>query len=496
MVENGEGQSFAFIVCDANNSFMNITGSERVAVIGRKVSDVLPRLDTIISYWYGRDIKSNSSIEHSCSEFYHEESKQCYEVTIFRVRPGYCAILLHDISERKFAEEKIRFYCFHDQLTGLYNRRFFEEEMNRLDSERFLPISIIMADLNGLKLVNDTYGHSAGDEMLKETAEILRDCCRAEDIITRLGGDEFVVFLPNTNHDDAAAICDRIKSRCSMSSVRDMPVSVALGVAVKDSPDITMIETLSEAETLMYRNKYIENREVKNNLLTCFINKIKEKGCETEEHIALMMDTAFKIGRNLALPESELRRLRLLITLHDIGIIGVYKDILMSSSSLTTDEWSVIKKHPEIGYRITRATEEYACVAEDILSHHERWDGKGYPRGLKGEGIPLLARITTIADAYEVMTSGRPYKEAVSQEEALAEIIRCAGTQFDPALVKIFLSELVGEESDYGTFESLNAFDFKLHFVKDIHPLSKIYFASLCSKFRNIIIGLIINYSI
>lgn len=457
---NGEGQSFDFIICEANNSFAKITGSEKKAVVGQKVSDVLPRLDLVLNYWYGHDVKNGSSIEHSCLEFYHEETKQWFEVTIYKVQPGYCAILLHDISERRHAEEKIRYYCFHDQLTGLYNRRFLEEEMSRLDSERFLPISIIMADLNGLKLVNDTYGHSAGDQMLKEAAEILRDSCRAEDIITRMGGDEFVVFLPNTNQGDANAICDRIKSRCKISLIKDMPVSLALGVSLKDSPDVNIVETLCEAENLMYRSKYIENREVKSNLLACLINKLKAKSCETEEHIALMMEIAFKIGRNLTLPESELRRLQLVIVLHDIGKITVYEDVLMRNGSLTADEWSGIKNHPEIGYRIARATEDYACVAEDILCHHERWDGKGYPRGIEGDSIPLLARITTIADAYDVMTSGRPYKKAVSREEALSEIVRCAGTQFDPALVKIFLSEMVNKDTACSAFESFKIKDF------------------------------------
>ncbi|MGM0653479.1 MAG: HD-GYP domain-containing protein, partial [Bacillota bacterium] len=151
---------------------------------------------------------------------------------------------------------------------------------------------------------------------------------------------------------------------------------------------------------------------------------------------------AIKIGEKLGLPETELNRLKLLVMLHDIGKINIPREILTKEGSLSPEEWKLVKQHPETGYRIAHTTEEFAHVAEDILAHHERWDGTGYPNGLKKEKIPLLARITAVADAYEVMTNGRPYKEPMTKEEIVKEVKRCAGKQFDPELVEIFLSIL------------------------------------------------------
>ncbi len=314
--------------------------------------------------------------------------------------------------------------------------------MDRLDSERHFPISVIMADLNGLKLVNDTYGHSAGDEMLQKAADILRYTCRSVDIIARLGGDEFVIFLPNTSRRVAKVIVERINQKCKNIFVKEMPVSLAQGVAVKDSFEKNMVETLCEAESNMYRNKFIENRDNKSALLLNLVNRLKENSFETGEHITHMLKLAIAIAERLSLPESEQKRLKLAIILHDIGIISIVEHVLMAKSSLSEDDWVTIKKHPEIGCRITRSADEFSCVAEEVLCHHERWDGTGYPRRLMGDKIPLLARITAIVDAYDVMTSGRPYRKAISKDEAVAEISRCAGSQFDPFLTGIFLSEL------------------------------------------------------
>jgi len=352
------------------------------------------------------------------------------------------AEITSNVLARQKTETKIRYMSFHDQLTGLYNRHFLEIEMERLNTKRQLPLTVIMADLNGLKLVNDTYGHETGDEMLKTAADIIKNSCREEDIIGRFGGDEFVILLPQTTKETARLICKRIKENCGGALVKDVPVSIALGIATKTSETTSLIETLQEAENDMYRQKLNESRSTKSAVVTSLLNTLAEKSFETEEHTRGMQKIARKIGAKLNLPDSELQRLELLITLHDIGKINISEVILTKKSSLTDDEWTAIKKHPEIGYRIAMATEQFAHVAEDILAHHERWDGAGYPQGLKESGISLLARITAIADAYEVMSSGRPYKKAMSKNEITAEFRRCSGAQFDPELVEIFLSVL------------------------------------------------------
>ena len=357
-------------------------------------------------------------------------------------------MICEDITERKLYEEQLTYLSLHDQLTGLYSRHFLEAEMQRLDIERQLPLSIIMSDLNGLKLVNDTYGHDTGDEMLKKTAQILKEACRREDIIARWGGDEFVILLTQTGRGDAEKICRRIYESCTRAHVEDIPLSLSLGVAVKESPGKNLSQILKEAEDEMYRQKLAESRSMRSAVLNTLLKTLEAKSYETEQHAQRMLVIAWRIGEKLGLSEIELNRLSLLITLHDIGKINIPEEILLKEEQLTPEEWEVIKKHPEIGYRIARATEEFAHVAEEILCHHERWDGQGYPQGLEGERIPLLARIASIADAYEVMSNGRPYKACMSRKEIVEELKGCRGTQFDPGLVDIFVEMLEEEGED------------------------------------------------
>jgi len=344
-----------------------------------------------------------------------------------------------DVTERKEAEEKIHYITYHDSLTGLYNRVFLEEEMHRLDKGRQLPISIILGDLNGLKLVNDTYGHGKGDAMLKTVSLILKDSCRRGDIIGRWGGDEFVILLPQTTGKKTAEISEKIKRRCRSACTEGVPLSLALGFATREKSVAAVSDILKEAEDSMYQQKLTESKSTRSAIVSALLNTLKTSSFETEEHSCRMQMMALEFGDKLGLPDSELSRLSLLITLHDIGKINVPREILTKKEPLSDGEWRIIKKHPETGYRITRSTEEFAHVAEDILSHHEHWDGSGYPQGLKGKQIPFLARIAAIVDAYEVMTNGRPYRKRISPEEAMAEIKKCSGAHFDPGLVELFI---------------------------------------------------------
>lgn len=440
--EAGKPVNYRFI--DVNEGFEQHTGLKKEDIIGQTVLDVLPDTE---DYWiekYGNVAATGEPLQF---ENYSQELDRYYHVVAYRNRPGQFAVILTDITMRKQAEEKTHYMSFHDKLTGLYNRSYMEEEMTRLDTERQLPISIIMADLNGLKLVNDTYGHSKGDEMLRHTVDILRKSCRAEDIIARWGGDEFVILLPQTLEKDAKSLCRRIQNRCLKAYVKDVPVSIALGVGSKTTMEENLEEALKKAENNMYEQKLTESRSEKSGLINALLKTLAEKSYETEAHTRRMQKMALKIGEQMNFSDQELSRLSLLTTMHDIGKISIPEEILTKEKALTEDEWEIIKKHPETGYRIARATSGFAQVAEDILYHHERWDGLGYPRGLKGEEIPLLARITAIADAYEVMLHGRPYKKPIPLNAVVAEFKRCAGSQFDPNLVGTFL-QLLEQEVD------------------------------------------------
>ncbi len=348
-----------------------------------------------------------------------------------------------EITERKKREERIQYISLHDSLTGLYNRTFLEEEIERLNVARQLPMSLVMADLNGLKLINDTYGHSKGDEVLIKTGKILKELFRKEDIIARYGGDEFVILLPETNEEEVQKMLKRIKKHSTEILVGKkeedkIPISISLGYAVKCNASEDVYKKLKIAEDRMYKDKLLESKSTKSHIVKSLLKTLQEKSQETEEHGRRMSKLALALGEKIGLSHAEQDRLSLLASLHDIGKTIIFEKVLKKPDKLTNEEWEEIIKHPGTGYRICSETEEFSHIALDILSHHERWDGNGYPQGLNGEEIPLLARIISIVDAYDVMTNGRPYKKAMTKNEALEELARCSGSQFDPGLLELF----------------------------------------------------------
>ncbi|MFZ3386542.1 MAG: HD domain-containing phosphohydrolase [Candidatus Hydromicrobium sp.] len=350
--------------------------------------------------------------------------------------------IVKDITARKESEKEIKYLSFHDKLTDLYNRAYFEEELKRLNTKRQLPLSMVIGDVNGLKLVNDAFGHMEGDKLLKKIARILKSCCREEDIIARWGGDEFSILLPKTTERDSEEIVNRIRTACLKTNDQKIQLSISLGTSTKINDDCDIGTIVKEAEDRMYRRKLLEIKSISSSIISSLERTLQEKSYETEEHAVRMKEMALILGHSLKLSENKLNELSLLSTLHDIGKIAIPDEILMKPGKLTEKEWDIVKRHPEVGYNISGSSPQLEPIADAVLSHHEWWDGSGYPQGLKGENIPLISRIISIADAYDVMTHDRPYKKAVSKEEALEEFKRCAGTQFDPHLVKKFVNLL------------------------------------------------------
>ncbi len=355
----------------------------------------------------------------------------------------------HDISEQKKREEEIIFLNYHDVLTCLYNRTFFDEECRRLDTVRNLPVSVIMGDINGLKLINDAFGHAEGDKFLIEMARILKSCCREEDIVARIGGDEFCILLPQTASESAQKICDRIHAACDVYKFSDcrksFSPSIALGYSTKMTPSESVESLQKQAEDAMYRRKLLQNRSMHSSIISSIRSTMLEKSYDTEEHSERMIALSAATGKALHLPLEQLFDLELLSRLHDIGKISIDEHILMKPGKLTEEEFDEIRKHPAVGYRIAQASPDLSSIAYGILCHHERWDGSGYPQGLSGEDIPLLSRIITVVDAYDAMTQDRPYRKAMPIEAAIEEIVRHAGGQFDPHIARVFVEEVIGE---------------------------------------------------
>jgi diguanylate cyclase (GGDEF)-like protein/PAS domain S-box-containing protein len=349
-------------------------------------------------------------------------------------------LVFRDVTEKKLQENEIRYLSFHDKLTGLYNRAFFEREIKNFDQPEFLPLSLVIGDVNGLKLTNDIFGHEVGDKLLKTISGTLEKEYRGEGIVARWGGDEFVMILPKTSKNKALSLCNQIQNRFLIMPQDPIQPSITFGASTKERMDSDIRLVLKDAEDIMYRRKLLEGKSVRSSLITSLEKTLYARSYETEEHAQRILSIALKVGREMGLSASELDELGLLAILHDIGKIGIPDHILTKPDRLNEEEWREMKKHPEIGYRIAQSTPELSHVADLILSHHERWDGNGYPIGCKGNNIPKLARIITIIDSYDVMTHSRPYKDAMTVTEAINEIHKCAGSQFDPDIADIFIN--------------------------------------------------------
>lgn len=351
--------------------------------------------------------------------------------------------LIIDVTEQKLREAQIKHMSDHDFLTGLYNRKFFEEEKARLEDDRFVPVSVIIANINGVRLINDAFGHAEGDRVIIEAASFMKRRCREGDILARTGGDEFSLLLPNTDSDKAYSILRSINKACEqhneMDPNRRYDVSVSLGFGTKNLKNGTIEQAAKEAEEYMHNRKLLNRRSSHSTILSSIMTTMYERSQETEEHAERLSRLSKKIGERMQLPKKSLDELELFGMLHDIGKVGIDDRILKKPERLNDEEWSIMKKHPEIGYRIAVASPELEPIAEYILSHHERWDGRGYPQGLKGESIPLLSRILAVADAYDAMTEDRVYRKALPKEQALEEIKKNTGTQFDPDVAERFI---------------------------------------------------------
>ncbi len=354
-------------------------------------------------------------------------------------------MVFRDVTDKKLKQDEILFLSYHDSLTALYNRRYVEERILKIEELETYPLSVILGDINGLKMVNDVLGHAEGDRFLIEGSKILVSACRPSDVVARWGGDEFLLLLPGADAAEAERVCQTIREECAKLSAVHMNLSISLGYAVRKDGAEAVAKTINTAEEVMYTQKLLDSRSYRNAILESFRKTLFEKSHETEEHAHRLMQLCRRMGEAMNLPQTVLQELELLGVLHDVGKIGVPDSILNKPGKLNADEWVIMKKHAEIGCRITQSIPEFVRISDYILSHHERWDGSGYPRGLSGDAIPLPSRILCIVDAYDAMTSERAYRKPMSQEAALQELSANAGTQFDPNLVRLFIEQKLYE---------------------------------------------------
>ncbi|MFP4477885.1 MAG: HD domain-containing phosphohydrolase [Candidatus Izemoplasmatales bacterium] len=370
--------------------------------------------------------------ESSISPIYNEENKIVGAVGISR-----------DITEAMERQREIEYISNHDFLTGLYNRRYFVKTFSNLNNKHTCPLGLMMMDLNGLKLLNDAYGHKIGDLALKQTAEIIKSHAPDNATVARIGGDEFGVIIPKSTTEILESFKKKVQSALSIIKIHNIPLSIAVGYETCQENNHDLEELIKNAENLMYRNKITEGKSTRNTAIQAIYETLIERNPREKIHSEVVAELSKKIGKAMGIKSDDLKELELASLYHDIGKISTPDAILNKAKELNKEERLLMKKHTENGYNILRAADHYSNLATYALSHHERWDGTGYPQGLKGQEIPLFSRIISIADSYEAMTADRPYRAGISKEEAIKEMKKHAGDQFDPKIVKIFIEKVL-----------------------------------------------------
>lgn len=367
-----------------------------------------------------------------------------YEARLLPVLQDLVLIIIRDISQRKQLEEQLCYLSLNDALTGLSNRTRFSREMVALDTLPFQATGFILCDVDGLKFANDTLGHHAGDQLLTNTADILSASVPDCNLLARIGGDEFIIIFHSCSREALEDVCINIREKIIEYNNNNinLPLSISMGFALREEEHLRIADLFKEADNNMYREKLHHRQSIRSNTIKIMTKALGERDFITQGHGQRMQRLVVMLANALDLPQQKQADLILLAQFHDIGKVGVPDHILFKPGVLDPQEQKEMRRHPEIGFRIAESSSDLLPISQWIFKHHEWWNGQGYPLGLEGRQIPLECRMLALADAYDAMTSDRPYRKAKSPDEAIQEIIQGSGSQFDPELVPVFIREL------------------------------------------------------
>lgn len=353
-----------------------------------------------------------------------------------------------DNTEKKNADKKIKYLGEHDSLTGLYNRVYSDNALKKIDTKESLPISIIFGDVNGLKLTNDIFGHAAGDSLIKKCADILKEACRDSDIVARIGGDEFIILLPNTSANIAEKIIERVSNELAKVKIEAINCSMSMGYETKTELGQDIEKIMASAENKMYSEKTLKQKLIRSDLINSIITTLHERNPREKTHSHSVSELSFRLGKAMNLSETKLKKLKDAGFYHDIGKIVFDDHLLNHEKPFSEKEIREIEDHTVIGYRILNLFEDTLDFADEVYSHHEKWDGSGYPKGLKGKEIPLLARIISLVESYDTMVNWER-DNPDCRMKAIKMIEEGSGIDFDPEIVEIFIKMMSESERIY-----------------------------------------------
>lgn len=387
--------------------------------------------ENIIYDWEIAKHKTAYIFETSASPIYNQKQEVIGAVLISR-----------DITDAKKRQDEIEYINEHDYLTDLYNRRVFIQRFENLSNNKAYPITFMMIDLNGLKILNDAFGHLVGDQALIEVGNVFKRVFKAY-FVARVGGDEFAVLLQGLEKQEIEDIKRFARDEVSKIKINEISLSVSIGYKIMRDDTLDINEVMKAAENHMYRHKVTESMSVRNQAIKAIHKTLTDKYKEERIHSEKVSQLCYVTGLALGIKDEQLDELKLAGMYHDIGKIAIPDAILNKPDKLSDQELKIMQTHTESGYHILRAADDYSRLAEYALSHHERWDGKGYPRGLRAEEIPIIARVINLCDSYDAMTTNRVYRQKMSKDEAVKEIIRGSGHQYDPKIARIFVEKVL-----------------------------------------------------
>jgi diguanylate cyclase (GGDEF)-like protein/PAS domain S-box-containing protein len=448
------GADDASAVTQVNPAMSDITGHSAEHLLANSLQDVLHPEDLpIAAAAVQRMTTGEEERPHFEMRYIHAQGHTVWvwvSLSLLRLEdgePGYAIAQVQDVTERKQAAEELAHLALHDPLTGLGNRRALladlHSRLGRASEEQ--PLLLQLFDLDGFKTYNDTFGHPAGDSLLQRMAHRLEESLAGRATAYRMGGDEFCV-LSLFSADDHGSTA-RIGGEALTESGEGFSVTASYGSVLLPADAATPTEALREADRRMYARKTSSSRSSAGRQSADVLLRIlSERSSTLGIHLDVVTGLCEAVAMKLGIPEDDMGPLLQAASLHDVGKIAVPDEILNKPGPLDESEWEFMRRHTVIGERILAAAPALTVAARIVRSCHERFDGTGYPDGLAGEEIPLGARVIAVCDAYDAMVSERPYRGPMEWARALAELRRCAGTQFDPDVVHAFAEVLIERE--------------------------------------------------